>query len=614
MYNSKYYTCEQIDQRLLEGYYDDAVAAGYTGSKAQYLAGLLKAINYSANPTITADKVVYDPTISGLNSRNVQDAINDLSFITDLGLLHAARADDFVLGSFTVPKTNQGLLKFDGTVEDSTEYKVTEEIHIKEPVNVGIYIVVRNNILFHSTGYVQVLIYGYDGKILGRISNPIYKDFIFSIKYPIAYAKVCCALKSTIEVYDYTNVQAKSSFLEQNKVVQTFGTSTSNVMSQKAVSDYNFINHFFDVQAIVNPTGNFILSTEGESVETHKGLLKLDGTVEDSTKYVVTDIISAYRDIYTFIRIQNGVVYDSSEYAQIVFYDDNERVLAAYKFPNNNEEDVIFPIGFYFCKCRVSGEGNIKVTKYTREAVKKRTFADENKWKNKKILCVGDSITDNTTWVEKLKAIVSPSAIYNRGAGGTTIAGSGENSFCNRAELEKNDGVYHSLGFPTEADLIIILGGVNDWGFGYLNNSFGDIKGTISKSTFCGAVKYLITKLKKDYPNARIVTLLNYDVYSTNRFTGFSEIEYTESETDGAFEYTTHNGNTFNDYRNAISEISKMYGVATFDLRNVGFSFFCEGDRLRYAMLNDGKPDGLHPNENGDVLIANYVASCINGI
>lgn len=79
MYNSKYYTCEEIDQRLLEGYYDDAVAAGYTGSKAQYLAGLLKAINYSANPTLTADKVVYNPAISGLTHKNVQGAIDELA-------------------------------------------------------------------------------------------------------------------------------------------------------------------------------------------------------------------------------------------------------------------------------------------------------------------------------------------------------------------------------------------------------------------------------------------------------------------------------------------------------------------------------------------------------
>lgn len=77
MYNSKYYTCEQIDQRLLEGYYDDAVSAGYTGSKAQYLAGLLQAINYSANPTITADKVAYN-SASGLY-KNVQEALGEIA-------------------------------------------------------------------------------------------------------------------------------------------------------------------------------------------------------------------------------------------------------------------------------------------------------------------------------------------------------------------------------------------------------------------------------------------------------------------------------------------------------------------------------------------------------
>lgn len=79
MYRSKYYTCEQIDQRLLEGYYDDAVAAGYTGSKSQYLAGLLKAINYAANPTMIADKVVYNPAISGLTSKNVKAALDELA-------------------------------------------------------------------------------------------------------------------------------------------------------------------------------------------------------------------------------------------------------------------------------------------------------------------------------------------------------------------------------------------------------------------------------------------------------------------------------------------------------------------------------------------------------
>ena len=103
MYTSKYYTCEQIDQRLLQGYFDDAVAAGYTGSKAQYLAGLLKAINYSANPTITADKVVYNPAISGLTYKNVQEAIDELS-----DLVTSLKAE-FSYKGIAQPTTNPGV-------------------------------------------------------------------------------------------------------------------------------------------------------------------------------------------------------------------------------------------------------------------------------------------------------------------------------------------------------------------------------------------------------------------------------------------------------------------------------------------------------------------------
>ena len=113
MYNSKYYTCEQIDQRLLEGYYDDAVAAGYTGSKAQYLAGLLKAINYSANPNITADKVVYNPAISGLTSKNVQEAIDDVcSKLSDLSNNFTGFSKSFTFDKESNNQVNLNDVKF----------------------------------------------------------------------------------------------------------------------------------------------------------------------------------------------------------------------------------------------------------------------------------------------------------------------------------------------------------------------------------------------------------------------------------------------------------------------------------------------------------------------
>ena len=114
MYNSKYYTCEQIDQRLLDGYYDDAVAAGYTGTKAQYLAGLLKAINYSANPTLMADNVIYDPSSSGLGSKNVKAALDELVRKFSGGLADGAvTKDKLATGSVTSEKIAEGAITKD---------------------------------------------------------------------------------------------------------------------------------------------------------------------------------------------------------------------------------------------------------------------------------------------------------------------------------------------------------------------------------------------------------------------------------------------------------------------------------------------------------------------
>lgn len=60
MYQSKYYTCEEIDERLLKGYYDDAVSKGYTGTFEQLKLELasvdiidLNLLNSNAGYTLT---------------------------------------------------------------------------------------------------------------------------------------------------------------------------------------------------------------------------------------------------------------------------------------------------------------------------------------------------------------------------------------------------------------------------------------------------------------------------------------------------------------------------------------------------------------------------------
>lgn len=45
MYVSKYYTCEEIDQRLLQGYYDDSLAHGFVGTLREFWAFFLSIAN-----------------------------------------------------------------------------------------------------------------------------------------------------------------------------------------------------------------------------------------------------------------------------------------------------------------------------------------------------------------------------------------------------------------------------------------------------------------------------------------------------------------------------------------------------------------------------------------
>lgn len=61
-YNSKHFTAEDIDVRLLEGYYVDAVQAGYPGTKEQFLKQLANTISSEyAGTESEDDEPVYDP-------------------------------------------------------------------------------------------------------------------------------------------------------------------------------------------------------------------------------------------------------------------------------------------------------------------------------------------------------------------------------------------------------------------------------------------------------------------------------------------------------------------------------------------------------------------------
>ena len=143
MYTSKYYTCEQIDQRLLQGYYDDAVAAGYNGTKDEFVSGLNNVVSKAID---TAKAISFDPTHTLVDFKTVQAALEEL--LQDVGRVDITELDSM---------TSADHAKSKGPIF----YKVTASlVNPNNKMNVGILLVNSDNLghLLRQTLITQYLL------------------------------------------------------------------------------------------------------------------------------------------------------------------------------------------------------------------------------------------------------------------------------------------------------------------------------------------------------------------------------------------------------------------------------------------------------------------------
>jgi lysophospholipase L1-like esterase len=154
---------------------------------------------------------------------------------------------------------------------------------------------------------------------------------------------------------------------------------------------------------------------------------------------------------------------------------------------------------------------------------------------------------------------------------------------------------------PGNCDVLIICFGVNDWTWG--RNIEGDraigSKTDETKYTICGAVNLFCQKLKTifaDYPDVEIY-------FATPTPTKNSPIS---GGNPGGKSWDqskqNYNGNTLRDICDAIAERVSSYGYGVLDLNR----YFAENINAS-TNLDDIFPDGLHPNEEGNKLIASVL-------
>ncbi len=195
---------------------------------------------------------------------------------------------------------------------------------------------------------------------------------------------------------------------------------------------------------------------------------------------------------------------------------------------------------------------------------------------------LGDSITEGvgTTAPDKvyhqlIKEKFGMECAYNYGVSGTRIA---------RQSKPTVDALMFDLAFGIRAevmcrdvDAVVVFGGTNDYGHG--DAHFGEIDSE-DEWTFCGAVNALISKLKRDFPDAEIV---------------FMTPLHRHDETIP----TNPDFKILSDYADAMREICGKRGVKVIDL------FEINPIDPKDAEL---EPDGLHPSDKGHVVLAEVVA------
>lgn len=224
---------------------------------------------------------------------------------------------------------------------------------------------------------------------------------------------------------------------------------------------------------------------------------------------------------------------------------------------------------------------NISEIPSIKDKVEQLAFHATNAFQNKIANFLGDSQTEANSHKTKIyhdwvKEILGLSKVNNYGISGTTIAkknASDNTAMCVRyANMDNN------------ADLICVMGGVNDRWFNCQLGNFGDT----NPLTFYGAMETLCDGLLTKYPGKTIIF-----------------ITPTEQNHNGCNSANT-TGYTPTDFANAMKRVCAKYSIPVFDANT------CSGIYpLNQANATLYTTDKLHLNNKGNEVLGNKLSKFI---
>lgn len=207
--------------------------------------------------------------------------------------------------------------------------------------------------------------------------------------------------------------------------------------------------------------------------------------------------------------------------------------------------------------------------------------------KGTKINFLGDSITEGagTSSHDKMFTMLIEreygAICQNYGIGGTRIARQ-------KTPTEENwdrDFISRVPEMDADADIVVVFGGTNDFGHG--DAPLGAMSDR-TPYTFYGALHCLYTALIEKYPDVPIVVLTPLHRITEDIPTGDNKPAPV---------------GTLKEYVNIIREVAEYYSLPVLDLfKESGLQPKIPAIQQKYV------PDGLHPNDAGNEILAHKIA------
>lgn len=203
----------------------------------------------------------------------------------------------------------------------------------------------------------------------------------------------------------------------------------------------------------------------------------------------------------------------------------------------------------------------------------------------KKVVFYGDSITAQN-WYPTAVQQYYGFTMVNAGVGGARISYRGAGVSGNENDMSY-DGRINAL--PTDADIVFVMGGTNDWNKIEIENTLTYSSG-FDRLKFKGGLAYIIQHIQMRCSNAKVIICTLIGGGNSTRGSGSPVTQYLPE--------ADQFGQTYLDFRNAEIEVANLLNIPVCDTWSCGINGI-NGDTMI--------ADNVHPTHAGAQMIADYI-------